>query len=185
MKRLFYFVALFAVLILPIKVSAETVLDYTISNPDSEGVYTVEIFQKVGENSTYQTFDATIVAQHCIIKETSGTDTFIKSQTESTLDATGTSARIYTVYANGVINGTGQKVKVAEFKYIHDPSYTGTEEYKVTLSTQGSPDVIITEKTTENAKTGSALPYVGIAAGIILIGSAYIISRKSNKLYRM
>lgn len=185
MKKLCSFIALIALLILPIKVNAESVLDYKISDPDANGVYTVEIYQKIGAGTVYQMFDGNIVGQHCLIQEVLGTTEFIKDETNSTIDPTGTSAHIVTTYVNGAYNGTGESVKVAEFKYIHEPNYTGNEEFKVTLSTQGSPDVIITEKTTTNAKTGSALPYVGIAGGLLLIASAYVISRRSTKLYKM
>lgn len=184
MKKLCYFIALIALIILPIKVNAESVLDYKISDPDASGVYTVEVFQKVGAGTTYQSFIGNIVAQHCVIQEILGSTDFAKDPS-SLIDATGTSAQIYTTYINGLYTGTGEQIKVAEFKYIHDPSYTGDEEFKITLSTQGSPDVVITEKTTKNVKTGSALPYVGVIAGLALIASAYVISRKSTKLYKM
>lgn len=183
MKKLCYFIALIALIVLPIKVNAETTLDYKISNPDANGVYTVEILQKVGAGTTYQTFDGTLVAQHCLIQSIDGTTEFTKDPS-SMIDATQTSAHLTTVYTSGIYTGTGSAVKVAEFTYIHDPSYTGDEEFKVTLSIQGSPDVVITEKTTPNAKTGNALPYVGIIGGLALIGAAYAISRKSTKLYR-
>lgn len=185
MKKVCYFLALIALIILPIKVSAETVIEYEISNPDSNGLYTVQIFEKVGEGTPISNFNATIIGQHCLIKSVSGTDQFTTDATSSPIDPSGTSATILTTYTNGIYTGTGEKIKVAEFTYIHDPAYTGDEEFKVTLSTPGSTDVIITEKTTSNVKTGSALPYVGLAAGIVLVASAYIISRRSTKLYRM
>lgn len=185
MKKICYFLSLIALVILPIRVSAISTIDYTISNPDANGIYTVEIFEKVSADTPFTTFDGNIVGQHNIIREVSGTDQFLKDETQSTIDQTGTSARIVTNYINGIYNGTGDKIKVAEFKYVHDPSYTGDEEHKITLSVPGSTDVVITEKTTPNAKTGSALPYVGIAAGLVLIASAYIISKRSTKLYRM
>lgn len=184
MKKVCYFIALIALVILPIKANAESTLDYKISNPDANGVYTVEIFQKVGEGTPYSAFDGNLVAQHCLIQAIDGTTDFQISPASS-IDPSGTTAHIITTYVNSVYNGTGQQVKVAEFKYMHDPAYTGDEVYKVTLSISGSPDVVITEKTTPNAKTGSALPYVAIIGGIALIGAAYAISRRSTKLYRM
>ena len=108
----------------------------------------------------------------------------MKDTVNSTIDETGTSARIVTTYTNGTYEGTGSSIKVAEFKYVHDTTYTGTEEFKVTLSVAGSPDVIITENTTTNAKTGSLLPYVGIIGGLALIAAAYVISKKTTKFYR-
>lgn len=185
MKKLCCFIALIALIVLPIKVNAESVLDYKISDPDTNGVYTVEVYQKVGAGTVYQGFTGTVMGQHCIIQEVLGTTEFTKDEVNSSIDPTGTSAHIVTNYINGVYNGTGEAIKVAEFKYIHEPNYSGNEEFKVTLSQTGSPDVIITEKTTPNAKTGSALPYVGIAGGLLLIASAYIISRRSTKLYKM
>ena len=77
MKKIFSFIALIALVILPVKVKAETVLEYKVTGPDASGVYTVEIFQKVGEGTTYQNFNGTIVGQHCIISEI-GSFTYVK-----------------------------------------------------------------------------------------------------------
>lgn len=185
MKKLCYLIALIALVIIPVKANAESVLDYKISDPDANGVYTVEIYQKIGAGTTYQTFDGQIAGQHCLIQGVYGTDEFTLDQTNSITDPSGTSARIVTNYINGIYNGTGESVKVAEFKYTHDPNYTGDEEVKVTLSTVGSPDVIITEKTTKNEKQGSFLSVVSIGAGLLLIAGVFVISRKTTKLYKM
>ena len=185
MKKVCYFLSLIALVILPIKVSAEAKLSYDITSADANGVYTVTLYEEVGTDSVYSSFDGTLTAQHAIITETLGTTDFQKVDASSTIDATGTTAHIVTNYVNGIYTGTGEKIKVAEFKYKHDSSYTGDEAVKITVSTIGSPDVEITEKTTPNSPTGSALPYVGIAAGIVLIASAYVISRRSSKLYKI
>lgn len=185
MKKIFSFIALIALVILPVKVKAETVLEYKVTGPDAAGVYTVEVFQKVGEGTTYQNFNGTIVGQHCIISETTGSDLFLKNDALSTIDPTGTSATIDTSYINGIYTGTGEKIKVAQFKYTHDATYTGTDEFKVTISTAGSPDVIVTENATKPEKEGAFLSIAAVIAGIALIGSVYVISRRSTKLYKM
>ena len=187
MKKICYLLSLIALVILPIKVNAEATLSYDISNADSNGIYTVKLYQEIGNGTVYQSFDATLTAQHAVILETKGTTDFPKDEASSSIDTTmGATAHLVTKYLNGVYQGTGAKVQVAEFTYKHDAAYTGDEAVKITVSPVGGTDVEIFEKTpSKNTDTGSALPYVGIAAGIILIGSAYVISRRSSKLYKI
>ena len=43
----------------------------------------------------------------------------------------------------------------------------------------------VTPSTPENPKTGSALPYAVIVAGIAIAGAVYYVTRKNNKLYNI
>lgn len=185
MKKLFSFIALAALLILPIKVSAESTLSWEVSDADASGQYTVKVYMTVAKDTIYDGFNATITGQHAFIKETSGSDTFLKVEESSTIDPTQTSATLVTRPATPY-TGTGEKIEVASFKYAHDTSYTGEEECKITINPVGGTEVIVTEKKpSNNPKTGNALPYIGIIGGLVLIGAAYVISKRSSKLYKM
>ena len=183
MKKILSFIFLIALVVLPLNVNAESKLEWKTSK-DASGVTTVEIYMTIGNGTTYEKFDANIVGQHALIQGISGTDEFVMDQT-SAVDANKTSAHIITSYVNGYYVGNDNQVLVAKFTYIKDASYTGDEPTKVFITPQGGTEVTITEKQEKNVQTGSALPYVGIACGLLLIGAAYIISRKSTKLYRM
>ncbi|MBR5662296.1 MAG: hypothetical protein IKX00_01430 [Bacilli bacterium] len=187
MKKVSYIIALLALIILPIKVSASSSLEYTVSEPDANGVYTVEISEKItsGDIIPAEGFTFSIVGQHNLIQTINGTSDWI-IDTANTTSGTNLKAATVTVLPTaGTYTGTGSSVKVFTFTYIHDPSYTGDEENKLSITPAGGTEVAITEKTTKNAKTGNFISYVGIAIGVVLIGAAYIISKKSTKLYKM
>lgn len=184
MKKVRYLLALIALVILPIKANAAATLEYTVGEPDANGVYKVEIFEKITAGDTeYATFTYNLIAQHCLIQTVTGSGEWTVDS--SAIGTNVTAASFTTTNINGTYTGTGEKVKVAEITYVHDPSYTGEEAHKLTITPTGGTAVEITEKTTPNSKTGSFISYVGIGIGVLLIGAAYIVSRKSTKLYRM
>ena len=186
MKKVSYIIALLALVILPIKVKAASSLEYTVSEPDANGVYTVEISEKITSGETIQEgFTFNIVGQHNLIQTITGTADWTIDQTVTTPGTNLTSATVKVLPTTGSYTGTGESVKVFTFTYIHDPANTTEETNKLTITPVGGTEVAITEKTTKNAKTGSFISYVGIGIGILLIGAAYIISKKSTKLYKM
>lgn len=189
MKKLFGFLALMALVILPIKVSAAA--SYTrekISGPDANGYYTASIFVTVDEGTTFPGFSGALVGHNALIGDFLDADEFIVDTVNST-KIDDTHATVKTVYKNedalsGVTYvGTGKEVEVVRFTYKHDPSASADEKCYVSYIPEGETERKIEEP--KNPPTGSVLPYVGIAAGIVLIASAYIISKKSTKLYRM
>ena len=185
MKKLRNFVALLALVLLPIKANAAATLEYAVSEPDANGVYTVQIFEKVTQGDSVTDFKYDLIAQHNLIQTISGTTEWTINTATTTQGTNLTSAHIETIYNNITYTGTGERVKVVEFTYVHDPSYTGDEEHKLTITPDGGTAVEITEKTTTSPTLGSFISYVGIAIGVVLIGAAYIISRKSTKLYKI
>ena len=187
MKKLLSIIALAVFLVLPFKANAEGTIELK-QTEGTDGVYTVEVYVKVAAGTTYSDFNATLSATNAIIQEINGTDLFPKVEENSSLATDGSTARISTKYASAtelVYTGTGEAVKVAEFKYIHDPNAGADAECVVKVIPEGGTERTVSPTKTENPKTGSALPYVGICAGIALIAGAYLVSKKSTKLYRM
>ena len=155
---------------------------------DENGVFTVEILMKIASGTSYSGFTGTLNATNAIIQEVSGSDLFLKSDS-SNISENGLSARLVTTYNTSTGNGleyigTGEDVKVGEFKYIHDPNAT-SDDCRVSVIPDGGTEKSTSPNKPSNPKTGSALPYVGIIAGLGLIAGAYVISKKSTKLYRM
>ena len=185
MKKVSYIIALLALIVLPLKVKASATLEYELSKPDANGVYTLQLFEVVSADENFSDFTYRITGQHNLIQTIAGTTEWQLDPTVTTQGTNLTSAVVKTTYVNGIYTGTGQKVKVAEITYVHDPSYEGDDEYKLTIALEGGTSIEKNKKTTDNSKTGSFISYVGIAIGVVLIGAAYIVSRKSTKLYKM
>lgn len=187
MKKLLSIIALAAFLVLPFKANAEGTIELKQTEIEN-GDYLVEVYVKVAAGTTYSEFAATLNATNAIIKETNGSDLFPKVEDSSTLDPAGKTARLVTRFASGselIYTGTGEAVKVAEFKYAHDTTAPEGAECLVEVIPEGGTGRTVSPNKTVNPKTGSALPYVGIAAGIALIAGAYVVSKRSTKLYRM
>lgn len=186
MKKLLSIIAI-ALIIIPIKASATITLSGSQTSIDSNNVITAAIYLNVetGEVIT-QKQSITIEAKHAKILAIEGFDSWIKDEETSVLSSEGLNATLVLSYAEnaGVYEGKGERIQVGVVKYEHDQSYTGSEKCEVTLGLNDAK-TFIEEKTTPNAKTGSVLPYVGIVAGISLIAAAYVISRKTNKLYKI
>ena len=47
MKKVSYIIALLALIVLPLKVKASATLEYELSKPDANGVYTLQLFEVV------------------------------------------------------------------------------------------------------------------------------------------
>ena len=188
MKHIFK-VLLIAAFLFPIRALAATeIRAEAVSNTD--GVFTGKIIIKVGQGESITELNSiNLIAHNAIIKSIESVSPWIKIDPESTISETGASATIklsnpeFTSETGYV--GTGEDVVVAEVKYVHDSSYKGTEKCNVDVGFAGDTTSTIVEKTTTNADTGSILPYAGIVAGVALIAVAYVISRKSNKLYKI
>ena len=187
MKKLLSIIAI-ALLIIPIKASATITLDGKGTSMDANGVITAAIYLNVetGEMVTDKQV-ITINAKHAKIISIDGFESWNKDEETSVLSSDGLTATLVLTYGenNGLYEGKGERVQVGIVKYEHDQSYTGSEQCEVLLGLNDATVVRIEESTTPNAKTGSVLPYVGIVAGVSLIAAAYVISRKTNKLYKI
>ena len=186
MKKLLGLIAIALVVIIPFKASAAVSISDVDGVADSEGIITAKIYMLVDEGEPFITKNINFTGQHAIIKSIEAEGAWTKGE-GSEISADGTSAKIVLNYSQngGSFIGTGEKVQILTVKYIHDPSYTGSEECKLLYGFDGSTTYTVVEKTTPQSSTGSMLPYVGIIAGVALIATAYVISKKSNKLYSL
>lgn len=185
MKKSLSFLVLLALLILPIKVNAAKELSGDALSADSNGVIVASIYMTYDQGEVTDKEIISLTAQHAIIESVTAADGWTKDETASILSPDGLSASLQVVPAAGSYTGTGEKIKIGEVRYRHDSSYNGSEPCQVLLSFSGGNSKTIEEKTTPQVNTGSVIPYIGIIAGIGLIATAFVVSRKSNKLYRM
>lgn len=188
MKKLLSFIGLAALLIVPLKVNAAAEYSHK-QTCDANGVCTVSVYVNLGEGETYPGFEGQLAAENAFIIDIIDADEFVNDTTYTKKDETNKSAVVKTVYKNadplsgqGYV-GTGKKVEVLRYSYKHDSSAPADAECSVSYIPNGADPQKVTP--TKNPPTGSMLPYVGIVAGIALIATAYVISKKSTKLYRM
>lgn len=194
MKKMLSFIAVLALLILPLKVSAAgATYSHEVLGPDANGTYTAVIYATVSQGTSFPGFNGKLVGTNAILESIQDTDLFKVDTANTTQEADGKSAQVKTVYSNPNATsldaaeyvGTGEKVEILKFTYKHDSTASADDDCYFSYIPDGVTNYQITPKKTTNPKTGSVLPYVGIIAGIGLIGCAYVISKKSTKLYRM
>ena len=185
MKK-FFGALLIALFLVPVAVKASVSIDALNAEPDANGVFTSKVVIKVPQGETiYDIPVINIEAHHAFIDSVEAIEPWTKDANLSVLNngINGTlkigRPDLSTGYA-----GTGEFVAIAEIKYRHDNSYTGTDECYINVGFSGDTTKKIQEKTTTNAPTGSFLPYAGIVAGVGLIAVAFVMSKKSTKLYK-
>ena len=186
MKKLLSIIAI-ALVIIPLKANAIITVSGNADKADANGLITAAIYLDIESGqSVTEKQPITITAKHAIIKSIDGFGSWNKDEETSFLQSDGSSATLVLKYGenNGVYEGKGEKVQVGVITYEHDSSYEGSEKCEVLLGFNDA-QTYIEETTTPSAKTGSVLPYVGIIAGVSLIAAAYVISRKTNKLYKI
>jgi len=186
MKKMLGFIALTLLLVLPLKVNAAKELSGDATTKDANGVIVASIYMTYDQGDVEtEGVSISLNAQHAIIESVTATNNWTKDEASSMLSPDGSQAILKVIPPAGSYTGTGEKIKVGEVRYRHDESYTGSDPCQVLLSFDGSNNKTIVEKTTPQVNTGSVIPYIGIIAGIGLIATAFVVSRSSNKLYRM
>ena len=81
---------------------------------------------------------------------------------------------------------TGETIAIGSFNVIVDD--TKSECHVVLTPTSADVDkspVTVDVTPVENPKTGSAVSYIAIGAGLLLIAGAYVVSRKNTKMYKI
>lgn len=89
-----------------------------------------------------------------------------------------------TISFNAATPQTGEKIELGTFKYyVADLAKDCGFKF---VPTDGDIDEpIVVPVNPENPKTGSAISYIALAAGVILVAGAYVVSRKNTKMYKI
>lgn len=185
MKKILGIFALALLLILPISANAQVSISGQQVSKNAEGVFTAELYITVTEGDQIPEQSITLTGNNAIIKSINVEGEWEKDETRSTLAEDGLKADLVLRYTgkDGMYYGDGTKVKVATITYVHDTTAAESADCYISLSIPNGTSYDI--KTTTPANTGSFLPVIGIASGVVLLGAIYIVSRKSSKLYRM
>lgn len=186
MKKLLSIIAI-ALLIIPIRAYATITLYGNTVSTDDNGLITGAIYLNVEQGEVISdTVTVTLNAEHATIKSVDGNGSWTKDDS-TILSSDGKTGTLVVKYSenSGIYEGKGERIQIGTITYVHDSEYDGPEECRVNIGLTNGTSVVIEEKKTPNAKTGSLLPYAGIVAGVSLIAAAYVISKKSNKLYKI
>ena len=172
-KKILGFIALAVLVILPIKASAASYgISWTESEVDSEGYFTVTVKGTQSGGGQLSNFSADMTMQNVEYVEGSitGNGTWTGQVTGSTVVFTSSSPVTDSEFVVGTL----------KFK----KSDTAIENCNVTFVCNGTTKTV-TPETPENPKTGNALPYAVIGAGIAIAGTVYYVTRKNTKLYKI
>lgn len=81
---------------------------------------------------------------------------------------------------------SGETIEFGQFTYyINDIAKDCGFVYTPTGSNIDAPQQTVTVKPVENPKTGSAVSYIAVGAGILLVAGAFVLSRKNTKMYKI
>jgi len=91
-----------------------------------------------------------------------------------------------TISFNAATPQTGATIEFGELTiYVADLSKECGFTYTASGINVDKPTQEVVVKPIENPKTGSAVSYVAIGAGILLVAGAFIVSRKNTKMYKI
>lgn len=171
-KKFLGFIALAALIVLPIKANAATGVIFNDNkactpDPNDSDYCTVTITGFNDQGSTVSTpFTSTMTLQGVEYVSSEGSNNWSITVTGNQVVMTPSAPETSESFNIGVLR----------FKVISTPcSLTFECNDKTTTIT---PPV-------KNPKTGNALPYAVIGAGIVIAGAVYYVTRKNTKLYKI
>ena len=174
MKKFLGFIALVVLVVLPLKVNAESYgINWEGTKPDDDGYFTVTVKGTQTGGGTIDNFVATMTLNNVEYVDgaevTNGQWSVIRESTKLT-------------FTSGVaVSDANFTVATLKFKKIDTAA-----ECSVVFECLGTTKTVTPNpKTTKNPKTGSALPYAVIAVGAMMAVAVYYVTRKNTKLYRI
>lgn len=186
MKKIIGAIVLALFVILPLSVSAEINLgtkNMKCTDPEknSEGKYfvtcTLSATTTANETITSVSIDLTFNEPSNITLD----EASVKGSGEFTAAVLGNN-----ISFNAASAQTGSTIELGSFTYyINDLAKDCGFVYVPTGADINTPQQTVTVKPVENPKTGSAVSYVAIGAGILLVAGALVLSRKNTKMYNV
>ena len=174
MKKFLGFIALVALVILPMKVNAATYgLDFTQTEEDEQGYFTVTLKGFQTDNPSGLTEFQT---------------TMTLTNVELVGDVVGNGGWTAVVSGNTLVFTSQNPVTDAEFTLatLTFKKINSAEKCYVKFTCNDVEKTVAPKtKTVKNPKTGNVLPYAVIAVGVVLAAGVYYVTRKNTKLYRI
>lgn len=170
-KKFLGFIVLVALIALPVKANAES---YGISwgskcetDPTDSDYCTITVTGTISDGGSISTaLDATMSLQGLEYISAQGNGNWL-------ISVNGTQVTLAPSAPETAANFT---IGTMRFKKISDPC-------KATFVCKGK--TVTVTPPVSNPKTGNALPYAVIGAGIVIAGAVYYITRKNTKLYKI
>lgn len=181
MKKFLGFIALALFVILPLSVNATIKTDFSCSEEtkNSEGqtikVCTIAVTTTNGE--AIQAYEGDLTLTNVTLDEASvkGKGAF-----------TNVAVLGNTISFSAAEPQSGERIEIGEFTVIVDTTKTNCSVVLVPTSADVEKDEVKVDVTpVENPKTGSAVSYIAIGAGVLLVAGAYVLSRKNTKMYKI
>lgn len=168
-KKFLGFIALAALVILPIKANAASWgLTYPSVN-DNEGYTTVTV-KGTQTDHTSSAFNVTMELTNMELISYEGVGTW-------TVTASGTTLSFV---SSTPVTDSEFTIATLKFKKIDTAA-----ECKVVFRCEDQVKTVAPNVTPSNPKTGNALPYAVIGTGIVIAGVVYFVTRKNTKLYKI
>ncbi len=179
MKKLLFTLALAVFVCLPLTVSAAVKVDFKCGKETTDSqnrtVKTCTIALNTTAGESISNFEADLVLTNVTLDEAS-----VKG-----------SGAFTSVVLNNMISfnastpQTGEKIEIGEFTVVVDTTKSECDITLVPTSANVPNEEIKVDITPENPETGSAISYIAIGAGVLLVAGAYVLSRKNTKMYKI
>ena len=179
MKKLLGFIALALFVVLPLSVNASIITDFKCGEnyQDASGKTlkkcTIKVNATAGES--INNYEADLTLTNVTLDESS-----VKGSGEFQATVLGN-----TLSFNAPTDQKGETIAIGEFTVVVDTTATECSVVLVPTAAGVEKEPIEVEVTPNNPETGSAISYIAIGAGILLIAGAFVISRKNTKMYKI
>lgn len=168
MKKYLSLLVMGLLVVLPFSVKAETAIDVTCGNVDSNGYKTCTVAAETDENELTITLTEEGGAE---ITDIQDRDWTVSNRNESN--------NVWTVVLSGMDGG---EINLFSFTY----KVSGETDCKVVLSLGSQTVPTVDEDTpTPQKQTGSSLPYIALGTIALLAGGAYMATKNKAKMYRL
>lgn len=178
MKKVLGIMAMAIMLVLPLSVKAEEVINHKCGTADSNGFVTCTLTYNISDTNGWDemTINLFEYGGATVTNITNAADS--EWQIEGTPTHNGTTWEI--VLSGPSVKGQGN---ILTFTY----KVSGTADCKITygLKDNEQTPIVPDKPTPETPQTGATLPYIALGAIVVIATGAYIATRNKSKMYRI
>ena len=183
MKKFLSIIALALFVVLPMSVNATIKTEFNCGeqtkNSEGQTIKECTIAVSTTEGEAIQNYDADLVLTNVTLDKDSvkGVGAF---------DNANLLVMENTLHFEAPTPQSGERIEIGKFNVIVDTTKTKCNITLVPTSADIDQEKVEVDVTpVENPKTGSAVSYIAIGAGVLLVAGAYVLSRKNTKMYNV